>query len=307
MPTAHLSGLDLNLLVQLDALLAEAHVTRAAQRAGVTQSAMSRALGRLRELLGDPLLVRTGRGMILTARARALAAPLARALGELEAVVLERPSFDPRTSRRTFTIATSDFAEALILPPLLAALSRAAPGVDVAAVSAARDPSARLEDDATDVAVAPRRGLSSPPSVVWRSLFSEGFLCLLRRGHPVLRKKGGLTLERFLELPQVMVAPGGSPGSPLDDALAQLGRQRRVAVRVPSFLVSPLVIAESDLIATLPERLARRVARYLPVVLRPLPFTLAPFELSLAWHERFRHDAGHAWFRRLLAEVATTL
>ena len=306
MSTAHLSGLDLNLLVQLDALLAESHVTRAAQRAGLTQSAMSRALARLRELLGDPILVRTGRGMLLTARARALAAPLARALGELQAVVLERPTFDPATSTRTFTMAASDLAEALLLPALHERLAREAPFVDLAAVRVGKDPGPVLEDDAVDVAVDPRRGASSP-SIVWRALFHEDFLCVLRRGHPVLRRRGGLTLERFLALPQVLVAPGGSPGSLLDDALARLGQRRRIAVRVSSFLVAPLVVAGSDLVATLPARLARRMARSLPLVLRPSPVELAGFDLQMAWHERFRHDMGHAWFRRVLAEVAATL
>jgi DNA-binding transcriptional LysR family regulator len=306
MSTAHLSSLDLNLLVQLDALLTEGHVTRAAQRAGLTQSAMSRALGRLRELLGDPILVRTGRGMLLTARARALAAPLRRALGELQAVVLERPTFDPTTSTRTFTVASSDLAEALLLPALHARLAAIAPGVDIAAVTVGRDAGTLLEHEAIDVAVDPRRATSAP-AIVWRALFHEDFLCVLRRGHPVLRKKGGLTLARFLELPQVLVAPGGSPGSLLDDALARLGQRRRVALRVPSFLVAPLVVAESDLVATLPARLARRMARSLPLALRPSPVELAGFDLHVAWHERFRHDAGHAWFRRVLAEVATTL
>jgi DNA-binding transcriptional LysR family regulator len=306
MSTAHLSGLDLNLLVQLDALLAESHVTRAAQRAGITQSAMSRALARLRELLGDPILVRTGRGMLLTARARALAAPLARALGELQAVVLERPTFDPATSTRTFTLATSDLAEALLLPALHARLAKDAPGVDLAAVDVGRDPGPLLENDAIDVAIDPRK-VTSPPAIVWRSLFHEDFLCVLRRGHPVLRRRGGLTFERFLELPQVLVAPGGSPGGLLDDTLARLGQRRRVALRVASFLVAPLVVAGSDLVATLPARLARRMARSLPLVLRPPPLPLAGFDLEVAWHERFRHDAGHAWFRRVLAEVAATL
>ena len=302
MSTAHLSSIDLNLLVQLDALLGEAHVTRAASRAGVTQSAMSRALARLRELLGDPILVRTGRGMILTARARAL--------GDLQAVVLQRPSFDAASSQRTFTIATSDFAEAMLLPPLLARLSREAPGVDVAAaaVNAGRDTDRALEDEAIDLSVNPRRG-PSPPAIVWRSLMREDFVCVLRHGHPALRKRGPLTLARFLELPQVLVAPGGRPGSLLDDALAKLGKRRRVALRVPSFLVATLVVAGSDLLVTLPARLARRMAESLPLSLRPPPAELAlpGFELHLAWHERFRHDAGHAWFRRVLTEVAAKI
>jgi DNA-binding transcriptional LysR family regulator len=305
MRAAHLSQLDLNLLAQLDALLTEAHVTRAAQRAGVTQSAMSRALARLRELLGDPLLVRTGRGMVLTQRARALAAPLARALGDLEAVVLDRPSFDPATSTRTFTLATADYGEAMLLPPLLARLRREAPGVDVAAIHHGENPWAALEDDAIDASLGPRRGKA--PALVWKLLFHEEFVVMLRRGHPVLRRRGGLTLDRFLALPQVSIAPGGRPGSAVDDALARLGKHRRVALRVPSFLVAPLVVASSDLIGMFPARLARIQAEALALELRPPPLELTGFDIQLAWHERFRHDAGHAWFRRVLTEVAHTV
>ena len=302
MRAAHLSQLDLNLLVQLDALLTEAHVTRAAQRAGVTQSAMSRALSRLRELLGDPLLVRTGRGMVLTQRARALAAPLARALADLEAVVLDRPSFDPATSTRTFTLATADYNEAVLLPPLLARLRREAPGVDVAAINHGENPWATLEDDAIDAAIGPRRGKA--PALVWKLLFRDDFVVLLRRGHPILRRRGALTLDRFLSLPQVSIAPGGRPGSAADDALARIGKRRRVALRVPNFLVAPLVVASSDLIGLFPARLARTQAAALALEVRPPPLELTGFDIHLAWHERFRHDAGHAWFRRVLAEVA---
>ena len=305
MRVAHLAGLDLNLLVQLDALLSEAHVTRAARRAGVTQSAMSRALSRLRDLLGDPLLVRTGRGMIPTARARALAGPLQRALGELEAVVLERPVFDPGTSTRVFTLATSDFAEAMLVPSLLARLARDAPGVNIAALNGGREPATALETEAIDLAVCPRRGDAS--AIVWRILFHEEFVCLFRRGHPALRGGKRLTLDRFCALPQVLIAPGGQPGSPLDDRLAQLGKQRRVALRVPNFLVVPQVIAGSDLIGVYAARLARRMAEQLPLVLVALPFELPGFDIQLAWHERFRLDSGHAWFRRILAEVASAL
>jgi len=169
-----------------------------------------------------------------------------------------------------------------------------------------REPGPALEDEAIDFWVNPRRGPPSP-AIVWRSLFREDFLCVLRRGHPALRRRGRLTLERFVELPQILVAPGGRPGSLLDDALARHGLRRRVALRVPNFLVAPLVVVQSDLIVTLPARLARRVAASFPLELRQPPIDLPSFEVQMAWHERFRPDAGHAWFRRVLAEVTTTL
>ncbi|WP_437524732.1 LysR family transcriptional regulator [Sorangium sp. So ce726] len=303
MTSAHLSGIDLNLLVALDALLREAHVTRAAARIGLTQSAMSRSLARLRDVLGDPLLVRTGRGMRLTPRAERLAPALGRVLAEITAVLADGPRFDPRTAERTFTMTSPDFGEALVLPPLIERLSREAPAVNIDARASAQDPFGALEAGELDFVLMAQR--AARPAIVWTPLFPERFVCLVREGNPAASRK--LTAEQFAAIPQVLVAPEGRPGSVIDDVLAEMGLRRRVAVRVASFIAAPEVVASSDLMVTLPERIAARAQRYLPLRTMELPFKLKGFTLALAWHERMRQDPGHAWFRALAASVGQEL
>jgi len=300
MIAAHIGALDLNRLRHLDALLDERHVTRAAARVGLTQSAMSRSLARLRAHLGDALLVRGSGGLGLTPRAEALRAPLRHALDELGALLAPEPPFDPPRATRTFTLGMADYGEALLLPPLLARLRAEASRVGVAVVGGGPDVAGALEEGRVELALAPRRGGGA--AIVWRRLFHEEFVCLARRDHPGVGAR--LTLARFLALSHVAITPGNRPGTPTDDALARLGQRRRVAVRLPSFLMAPLLVASSDLIGLYPARLARRAAELLPLRLHPPPFPLAGFDLHLGWHERHRHDPGHRWFRQLLADLA---
>lgn len=303
MTRTHLSSLDLNLLLALDALLQERHVTRAASRMSLTQSAMSRALARLRATFDDPILVRSGRGMVLSPRAHALAAPLRRALDELDVIVGERPSFDPASAARTFQIATVDYAASLVLPALLARLAQEAPRVNLAIQPIPQDIDAALEGGTLDLVVAPRR--RSAPGLVWRRIYSEPFVTLVREGHPGVGK--ALTLHQFCSLPHIVVAPEGRPGSNVDDALTRRGLQRRVALRLPSFLTAPLLVAQSDLILTTTESLARRFAELLPLRVLVPPVPLAPCTLAIAWHEKQRADPAHAWLRHAIAEAAASL
>jgi DNA-binding transcriptional LysR family regulator len=300
MTDAHLAALDLNLLVHLDALLAERHVTRAARRVGLTQSAMSRSLAKLRGHLGDALLVRGAGGLVPTPRAEALRGPLRRALDDVRALLAARPVFDPASAERGFAVAMADYGEALLLPPLLARVRAAAPAVTVAALNTGRELGAALDDGHVDLAFGPQRGGGA--QIVWRKLFHEDFVCLARRGHPGVGAR--LTLERFLALPHVAITPGNRPGTPVDEAFARQGRRRHVAVRVPTFLMAPLLVASSDLIGLYPARLARRAAELLPLALHAPPVALAGFDVFMAWHERHRHDPGHAWFRKQVIELA---
>jgi len=303
MTIAHVASIDLNLLTHLDALLGERHVTRAAAREGLTQSAMSRSLAKLRAHLGDALLVRGAGGLVLTPRAEALRAPLRRALDDLDALLAPAAPFDPATAARSFTVGMADYGEALLLPPLLARLRATAPALQVGTSRVAPDARAALDEGQVDLLLAPRR--SGGAATVWRKLFHEEFVCIARRGHPGVGAR--LTLPRFLALSHVAITPGNRPGTPADEVLARLGRRRRVAVRVPNFLMAPLLVATSDLIGLYPARLARRAAELLPLALHPPPFPLPGFDLHLAWHERHRRDAGHRWFREQLVELAAEL
>jgi DNA-binding transcriptional LysR family regulator len=301
-----LGAIDLNLLVVLDALLAERHVTRAAARVGLTQSAASHALARLRGLLGDPLLIRGPTGAMLpTARADALAPALRAALAGLQAALRGEAPFDPATARRTFRIATTDYAELILLPPLVAVLAREAPGCDLWVHAVADDPAAALAAGSYDCAVAVWRGRGWPAGIYERKLFDDGFTCVVRRGHPLARQR--LTLARYQAQSHLLIAPRSTSGSYVDDALAALGRSRRIAVAVPHFLVAPHVIASSDLIVTLAARIARAFIAPLGLVALAPPLELPGFTSSLVWHERTQRDPGQRWLRDRLTAVSAAL
>lgn len=301
-----LAGVDLNLLVVLDALLAERHVTRAAGRVGLTQSAASHALARLRALLDDPILVRGAGGqLVATARAQAIAPRLRRSLDDLAVALRGEPAFDPATARRTFRIASVDYAELVVLPQLLERLARDAPGVDLWVVPMPDDAAVALAAGEIDLAIGVWPGRLWPAGIFQKKLFDDHFRCVVRAGHPMAKQK--MTLARFCELPQLLVAPRGTPGSFVDTALEKLGRSRRIALAVPHFLVAPHLIAASDLVATLATRVARVFAEPFGLVLLPPPLELPGFTHSLVWHERAHHDAGQRWLRDQIAAVSASL
>ncbi|MFO0676142.1 MAG: LysR family transcriptional regulator [Polyangiaceae bacterium] len=292
----------MNLLVALDALLTERHVTRAAKRLSLSQSAMSHALGRLRDLTGDPLFVRGGRGLVPTPRALALREPLRHSLERIDRALFDRDAFDPRTSTRKFTIVTSDYAEVVLLPPLLEDLRTRAPGVDVwVKPLGTNEVETALRDETVDLAIVPGRDGESTTTHA-EVLLTERFVCVLRKGHPFATKT--LTLDRWLSLPHALVAPRGLPGSFVDTALHELGRERRIQVAVPHFLVAPYLVAESDLVLTLAERIARRVAAHLPLVVKPAPIEVPRFTMTMRWPRHKSDDEGHVWFRGALARAA---
>jgi len=301
-----LAGLDLNLLRALDALLGERHVTRAATRLGMTQSAASHALARLRAALGDPLLVRGGRGaMVPTPRAEALAGPLREALAALAAAVRGAPGFDPATARRTFHLATGDYAELVLLPRLAARIAAAAPGIDLWVHAVPDDPGPPLATGAIDGVLAPLRGSGWPAGCYEKRLFAESFTCVVRDRHPAAAQR--LTLARYCALPHILVAPRGTPGSFVDNALAAVGRTRRVAVAVPHFLVVPHVVAATDLVATLATRVVDALAPLVGLQRLAPPLELARFTIALIWHERAHHDPAQRWLRDQITAVAAEL
>ncbi|HEU4577088.1 MAG TPA: LysR family transcriptional regulator [Polyangiaceae bacterium] len=294
-----LSSVDLNLLVALRALLSERHVTRAAQRIGLSQSATSHALSRLRDLLGDPLLVRTGRELALTPRAARLLPLLERGLSDLQNAIAGEPRFDPSTARGTFKIAAADYLQALVMGPLLRELAARAPGIDLSVVVF---PNARelLESGATDLALSvPSRELQAMRS---EALFNEDFVCMVRRDHPQIKR--ALSLEKYLAQRHVVVAPSGTPGSVVDTVLSQRGLQRRVALRVTNFLIAPVVVCETDFISTMPARLARALAKRYPLRILPAPLELPAFEYGMYWHPRLDQDPAQRWLRDFVARVS---
>lgn len=294
-----LASIDLNLLVVLRALLNERHVTRAASRLGLSQSATSHALSRLRELYEDPLLVRSGRTLQLTPRAIRLLPSLERGLSALQVAVEAEPQFDPRTAQRAFTIGMADYTQAVVMGPLLRRLAVDAPGVDLSVVSF---PNLRELVELGDLDLGLDVSGNRPPATFSiHELFEDDFLCMVRRGHPLVKDK--LSLAQYLKLRHVVVAPSGTTGSLVDTELERRGHTRRIALRVSNFLIAPIVVCQTDFINTMPARLARQAAKDYPLRLLPTPFPLPKFGLRLVWHPRLDNDPAQRWLRETLLDV----
>jgi DNA-binding transcriptional LysR family regulator len=292
----HLSSLNLNLLVSLDALLEERSVTRSARRVGVSQPAMSKSLRQLRELFADPLLVRGKDGLILTPRAARLQQPLRLTLDQLCRVLDDADSFDASESTRVFRVAMPDYLFGLIGGALSAAFIEQAPRASLLLVPFDRERyQLGLERGELDLAIhaclEPPTGLSSQP------LIHDRFACALRRGHPALERES-LSLELYAALPHLLISISDdiSPGS-ADLALAEHGLTRHVACRVRSFLAAPIMLTSSDALLTGPERLLGMFAESHPIELRSPPMDIHGFCYAAVWHERFEADPGARWLR----------
>jgi DNA-binding transcriptional LysR family regulator len=298
-----LSGIDLNLLVSLDALLAELNVTRAAARLNLTQSAVSAQLARLRQLFDDPLLIpaANGRGMTPTARALELTEPLHAALKTLETVVRRQPAFDPLTHARRFVVAASDQCVAVLGLPLMIEWARlAGPGLQLAFIAIESGSLAeRFERGDIDLLLGSAQQV--PPTLKARKLYDERFVVAQRKHHP----RGGapFDIDSYCAHEHVLVSTsGGSFFGFMDEHLEALGRRRRVALSVQHFTLVPEVLARTDYLATLPYRLIARYAEHMDLF--DLPFDARGFSMHAAWHPRNHADPGLMWLRDTVAALA---
>lgn len=294
-----LAGVDLNLLVALDSLLETRSVKRAAARIALSPSATSHALARLRDLLGDPVLVRAGREMVLTPRAESLRPRLRRLLEETDALLRFSDAVDPATLRRAFAIAATDYAEMIAVRAVSDRLAEIAPGVDLHCRALGGDAVDRLRGGDYELAIGVFPEL--PPDFERAHLLHEEFVCVLRRGHRALRRK--LTPEVYAGLDHVLIAPRGQPRGVVDAYLERRGLSRRVARTVATFEVAPRLVASSDFVLTLSRRVADRLAAELDLAIREPPIDLPGFDLVMLWHRRMTDDPGHRWLRERLAEV----
>jgi DNA-binding transcriptional LysR family regulator len=299
MHLVHLSGIDLNLLVVLDALLATSSVKAAAARLALSPSATSHALQRLRAVLDDPLFVRAGQALVATPRAERLRPRLAQLLEDVEHLLADAAEVDPGQLRRSFSVATNDYGERVLLAPLGQRLHALAPGVDLYSVRST-NVEADLRTGGHDLSIGVVR--STAPDLEVESLFEERFVCLFRAGHPAAKKK--LTLDRYARLEHILVAPGGTPRGVVDRMLEQHGLARRVARTVATFAVAPRLVGDSDYVLTLAERLARPLAAELGLLVRPAPEPLTGFTMSMVWHRRTTEDAAHRWLRDQVRAVS---
>ncbi len=295
-----LQDIDLNLLVALDALLAERSVTRAARRLGLGQPATSAALARLRVLFGDPLLLRSGGAMARTELAERLAPAVAAALAGLSQALSAAAPFDPATSTRAFTLGSTDYTSHVLLPPLLARLRREAPGIDLRLRGYAKDEvRGLLASRAVDLVVGTLR---PPPEELVATRLLQERLVGLAGGGTVARLPAPLTPEAFAGLPFALFTVNADATGVGDAALAALGLRRRVALALPHLTALPALLAGTDLVSVVPERFARAVAGEALRIFE-LPVELPGFEVQLLWPPAARADAGLAWLRRLIAEV----
>jgi len=301
MNSMHLASVDLNLLVVLDELLRTRSTTAAARRLGRTQSAVSHALQRLRILLEDPLFVRVAGGLRPTAAAEALTPAVEELLGRARALFAGRPAtFDPRTLARTFVIGATDYTEVLLLPPLLARLRAEAPQVDLVTAFLGDGIERAIQTRDVDLSIGTRfRAVSG---LAEEHVGEQEMRVLVREGHPATR--GRLDPKRYAAYDHALVTPRGFPGGVVDTALELLGLRRRVVLRLPHFVVAAFVVAESDLVVTVPRTVAEYMAERAPLVVLPLPVVVKPFHFSVAFSTTVQLDPAHSWFRTLCVEVA---
>jgi DNA-binding transcriptional LysR family regulator len=294
----HVMDFDLNLLKTLDAVLETRSVTRAAQRLGLSQPATSHALSRLRAALGDQLLVRSGAEQVLTDRAEALREPVKETLRRAEQVLLPA-QVEPAQLVRSFNLDLADYNELALLPKLTDELSASAPGVSVTCRPHSSNPMEGLLGGA-DVWI----GVNAPeaPGLFVQKLFTDSYLCVVRKGHPFAKKK--VKLDQFVAYRHVQIAPGGKPGGPLDDALAAKGLSRTVAVRVPHFLVAPFLVSGSDLVLTAPKRIVEIFAPLADLHVFEPPIHIPGFTVQQAWLAKHHADPVHRWFRALVKKTS---
>lgn len=301
-----MNNLDLNLLRVLDALLAERNVTRAAARLHLSQPAISNALARLRDALGDPLLVRVGNRMVPTPYAERLAAPVGEGLRQLEQA-LRPETFDPAGLRGLLRIATTDYVTAVFVPALFAQLTRAAPALDLALLPA--DPEtvgAALSDSRVDLAIL-GTSADAQDGLYRRRLFDERFVCVARHGHPRLPEQGAMTLDDYLGCEHLVISQRGAFEAQVDEALRPLGRRRRVRASAAHFSAALLWVERSDLLLTVGARQAACFLAGHALRAHRLPFAVPGFSAYLLWHARVHHDARHGWIREQVAATAAGL
>lgn len=291
---------DFGLLVSLDALLQEGSVTGAARRVGLSTPAMSHALARIRERLGDPILVRSGRGMLLTPRALALKPQVHAVVNEARRTLEPERPFVASELSRTFVVHATDYVLTILGPVVDRILREEAPGVCLRFVPNTPDDPALLRDQGSDIAVGIYGDL--PQEMRNRQLLTDRFVCVLRRGHPATKRR--FTLEDFVAIPHIQVAPRGKPGGYLDDVLGERGLARTVARAVPYFVTALQLASETDYVLVISERIARRLEKPLSLTILEVPLKLRPYALSLVWHPRVDGDAGHRFLREVFLRAS---
>lgn len=303
----NLASVDLNLLVAFEALMEERHVTRAGERVGLAQPSMSSALMRLRALFGDELFVRSASGMQPTAKALALTQPISDALAQIRGVLAPTSAFNPATVSRRLSIAATDYGDHVVVPPLVEALRREAPGIDLV-VRPIIDPAASVASlERGDVDALIGGHLPASQRITRCTLFAENFVCI--RDARRTKGKARLTKDDYARLPHVLFSSAGGDGLPgaIDTMLSRHGRKRRTAITLAHVVAVPFTVAGTDLVATMAERIARRFAAAAGVSVVPVPYDVEAFNIDLLHTRRAMADPALRWFIELVNRVCKEL
>ncbi|WP_375739035.1 LysR family transcriptional regulator [Pseudomonas boanensis] len=289
---------DFNLLITLDAVLAEGSVARAAKRLRLSPSAMSRALSRLRETTGDPLLVRAGRGLVPTPRAMELRDRVSQLVRDVQEVLRPAEILDLKQLSRTFTLRTSEGFAECFGPELIARIGEEAPGVRLCFLQKPDKDSKPLRDGVVDLETGVVE-LSTAPELRGQALFRDNYIGVVRSGHPLSR--GKITPAKYAAGKHIFVSREGGDKGPIDDALLPLGFERKIVTIVGGFSTALGLARGSDLIASVPERHTANLRQGMYSF--PLPVRTPEFTVSLLWHPRFSADPAHRWLRKLVLEI----
>ncbi|MDR7344793.1 DNA-binding transcriptional LysR family regulator [Pantoea alhagi] len=299
-------GVDLNLLVAFNALMNERNVTRAATQIGVSQPAMSAALSRLRNLLGDPLFQRSNAGLIPTPRARDLASPVAAALRQIELAMVTPPAFQPETAQVTFKLGLQDYPTVVLLPALMEALEQNSPGVSLNVITF-NDRNAAV--DLLDAGVIDA-AIGVPPTnmdarILTRPLLHDEFVTIVSSEHQAAREP--MNLNTYLDLQHVLVSPEGQLHGLVDQTLAQHGKQRKLVLTIPQIFAVPAVVARTKMAATILKRVALHSQVSHRLMLFSPPLALPEIVFHLIWHRRSDNYPAQVWFREFIARHSSTL
>jgi DNA-binding transcriptional LysR family regulator len=295
-----LPSLDIRQIGLIAELTRLRSISAASRRIGLSQSAASHALAKLRKRLGDPLFTRVGHGLQPTPYGERLGTAARQALDLLVTGLGSNRPFDSRTTTRRFTIYANDVGQTVMLPRLIAFLKKEAPGATVRAPPIPlENPGAALSAGEVDLAA----GFFDNLTTGFRQslLFRKRYVCAVRSNHPKFRS--GMTLEAFKTCEHAMADATGMAHAVIDRFLAKHGIQRNITLRVPGFLVLPMIIASSDLLAVIPSRLAEAFVSHLPIKVLPLPISIPPFDIRVYWHERYHHDPALSWFRKAFVDL----
>lgn len=305
MHEVNIKNVDLNLLKALGTLLETESVSKAADLTNLSQPAMSRALNRLQHVLRDPLLVRSGRGMTLTPRGEALRLPVQTALASVS-YVFEPQVFDPSSAQDRFRIIAPDYLAQMIMPAVLSKVCNLAPGVQIDLENLSATGISEMCDGQVSLGLGVVEDGPRLHNVAAQALFDDRQVCLMRKGHPLIGNR--LTLENYAAVSHALLSITGQGGSRIDDILKENGLARTIALRITHFMTISAVIAPTDLIITVPERLAKLVmTNALHIAPLPKEIQTPPFAVSQIWHERYSQDPAHQWLRRLIKSACQEL